>query len=247
VGLLGGTTVIGKKLPLAAGLLAGTLLLGGCEMFDRSEWVPQESDAISIHTDGSITEIVQEQLDADYYNADELQQMITTEVQEYNSKNGADSITVTEFTVEDGTVNLKMEYASANDYAQFNQTELYYGSMINAQLAGYLFDVSFQEVKDGVVKNSSVTGSEVIKSMDKNVLILRGPMEVQLPGDVLYTSDNAEILSADVVNATGDHEEEETQELVLPSSDVYRSGGEEHSFSEETTARRVYIIFDDSE
>jgi hypothetical protein len=238
--------VIVKKLSLAAGLVAGVLLLGGCEQFGRTEWTPQESDAISIHTDGSITEIVKEELDADYYSADELEQMITTEVQAYNTKNGADSVTVTEFTVENGTVNLTMDYITAADYAQFNQTELYYGSMINAQLEGYLFDVSFKVVKDGVVQGDTVTGSEVIKSMDKNVLILRGPMEVKLPGDVLYTSDNADVLDSDVVNATGEHEEEEEQELVLPSNDVYRTGGDDHTLAEEKAARRVYIIFDDS-
>jgi hypothetical protein len=119
--------------------------------------------------------------------------------------------------------------------------------MINAQLQGYLFDVNFKVVKDGVVQESTVSGSEVIKSMDKKVLILRAPLEVQVPGEVLYTSENADVLDADVVDATGEHEEEETQELVLPSNDVYRSGGDSHSFSEEAAAKRVYIIFDDNE
>lgn len=235
----------GKRLSMAAALLAGILLLGGCETLNQSKWTPGEPAAISIKKDGSISEIIQDTLDADYYDAAELEKMITSEVEAYNSENGEGSIEVKSFSAENGKVNLTMEYASAGDYSQFNNTEFYYGSMINAQLAGYLFDVSFKKVADGVVQGSEVSGSEVIKSMDKTVLILRAPMEVQVPGNVLFTSTNAEVLSRDVVNATGEQETTE-HELVLPSNEVYRSS-DNRSFEEQMTANRVYIIFDDAE
>lgn len=235
-----------KKTVITAALAAGILLLNGCEMVGQSKWTPRESAAISIKKDGSIKEIVQEELDADYYDAAELEQMITDEVAEYNSKNGEDSITVASFEMEDNTAHLVMEYASAEDYAQFNNVEFFYGSMINAQLAGYLFDVSFKQVKDGVVQGSEVSGSEVIKNMDKAVLVVRAPLEVQVPGKVLFTSTNAEVLASDVVNATGRQEEEAVQELILPSNEVYRRG-DDQTVAEEAAANRVYIIFNDIE
>ena len=135
-----------------------------------------------------------------------------------------------------------MKYASAEDYEEFNNTEFYYGSMINAQLEGYLFDVNYKRVKDGVVEGSSVSGSEVIKEMAQQVLIVRAPLEVHVPGNVLYTSTNAEVLSSDVVNATGEQDEDEGATIVLPSSAVYKT--EESSFAEQTAANRVYIIFE---
>lgn len=236
--------MIGKRISMTAALIAGILLLGGCEKLGQSKWTPQEPAAISIEKDGSVTEFIQDTLDADYYDASELESMINAGVKEYNSKNGEDSIVVKEFTAENGAVNLTMEYASAADYARFNNTEFYYGSMINAQLEGYLFDVSFKKVAKGVVQGSEVSGSEVIKNMDKMVLILRAPLEVQVPGDVLFTSANADVLASDVVNATGEQEETE-HELVLPSNEVYRSS-DSRSFAEEMTAKRVYIIFDDN-
>lgn len=247
-----------KKVWTAAVLAAGVMMLGGCdqidevmEQFTQSDWEPQEACGISIAKDGTITEIIQEELDAAYYDAAELQNMINTEVQSYNkenkgkSNNTAEPITVGSYTVDGKKVRLEMHYATAEDYAQFNNVEFYYGSMIGAQLEGYLFDVSFQKVRDGVVKNTASTGTDVIHEMDQQVLIVRAPLEVHVPGSVSYTSTNAEILAADVICATGEKEEEqETVGLVLPSSAVYKPEEEEATFAEIEAANRVYIIFD---
>ncbi|MDO4321124.1 MAG: hypothetical protein Q4C61_01220 [Lachnospiraceae bacterium] len=235
--------MIAKKIPIAAALMAGMMLLGGCEMMEQKKWTPQEADAISIDEDGVITEIIQETLDQPYYDAAELQSRITSEVADYNAKNGEDAVSVKEMEAADGKINLKMEYASAQDYASFNNTEFYYGSVINAQLSGYLFDVSYKKVNGGVVQGSSVSGSEVIKRMDKQVLILRAPVEVHVPGEVLFTSTNAEVLAADVVNATGESDDKEDEGLILPSNAVYKAE-DDASFAEMAAANRVYIIFD---
>lgn len=235
--------MIAKKLPTAAALAAGAMLLGGCSLLEQNRWTPQETAAVSIDKDGTITEIVQETLDAAYYSAEELQNMITSEVADYNAAHGEDTVTVKEFEAEEGKVSLKMEYASAGDYAEFNNTEFYYGSMINAQLSGYLFDAAYKRVEDGVVQGQTVSGTEVIKEMDKEVLILRAPIEVRVPGDVLFTSANAEVLSANVVNATGEQEKEEDEGLLLPSNAVYRAE-DDVTFEETMAANRVYIVFE---
>lgn len=231
-----------KKISVIAAAALGMMLLGGCEMLDQDTWEPQEPAAISIDKEGTITEIIQEKLDAAYYDAAELQNMVTSEVSDYNAQNGEDSVKVSKFEAADGSVKLTIEYASAKDYAQFNNVEFYYGSMINAQLEGYLFDVSYKKVRDGVVEGSSVSGSEVIKELAEQVLIVRAPLEVHVPGNVLYTSTNAEVLASDVVNATGKSSDEDEEGLVLPSNTVYR--GEKATFAEEAAANRVYIIFE---
>lgn len=226
---------------LLAVLAFGLILLSGCEMLERQSWQPQEPDAISIAADGSVTEIISDKLDAAYYSGTELEAMIQTEVSDYNAKHGEDTILIDKLEIEEGNVSLVLKYASAADYADFNNTEFFYGTIISAQLAGYLFDVPYKKVADGVVQGGIVEGSEVIRGMDRQVLVLKAPAEVRVPGEVLYTSTNAEVLAADVVNATGEQKEEEG--LVLPSSAVYK--GEEASFTERSAASRVYIIFDD--
>ena len=77
-----------RKTLAAAVLMAAVSLLGGCEMLQQEKWEPQESAAISIDEEGIITEIIQEKLDAAYYDATELQTMIDKEVADYNSQHG---------------------------------------------------------------------------------------------------------------------------------------------------------------
>lgn len=232
-----------RKTLATAALFAGVSLLGGCDMLQQETWEPQESAAISIDEAGSITEIIQEKLDAAYYDAAELQTMIEKEVADYNSQHGENSITVKTYEAAEGSVKLIMEYATAEDYAAFNNVEFYYGSMINAQLEGYLFDVSYKKVRDGVVQGSEVSGSEVIRNMADTVLVVRAPLEVKVPGEVIYTSTNAEVLETSVVNATGEQEDEADEGLVLPSNAVYR--GQEATFEEQAAANRVYIVFEE--
>ncbi len=232
----------GKRILLLAALALGVVLLSGCELLEHDSWEPQESAAVSVAEDGSVTEIINDTLDAAYYNATELETMVQSEVAEYNAAHGEDTILVDRLETEEGKVSLVLKYASAKDYAAFNNTEFFYGTVISAQLEGYLFDVPYQKVEDGVVQSDRVDGSEVIRGLDKQVLILKAPQEVQVPGNILFTSVNAEVLSENVVNATGEAEEENV-ELVLPSNAVYRA--EESSFTERSNASRVYIIFDD--
>lgn len=232
-----------KKLSMLAVVISGVTLLGGCEMLNQEQWVPQEPNAISIAEDGTITEIVQEVLDESYYNITELQNMITTEVADYNAQNGENCVTVKTFENEGQAVKLEMVYASAKDYAAFNHVEFYYGSLINAQLEGYLFDVAYKKVRDGVVIGNSVSGSEVIREMDKEVMVVRAPLEVHVPGSVLYTSSNAEVLADNVIHATGKQKDQKEEGLVLPSNTVYVSESDE-TFDEVEAANRVYIIFE---
>ena len=233
------------KIAAAAVLGMGMMLLGGCDMLNQQQkWEPQEDTAVSISEDGVIIEYVNDTLDESYYSASELETMITSDVADYNAVHGENTIQVKSYEAADGgKVSLVMEYATADDYATFNNIEFYSGSMINAQLAGYLFDGSFKKVKNGIVQGSSVSGSEVIKSMSAEVLVVTAPLEVHVPGTVLYTTTNAEVLASDDVNATGKTAEETADAgLELPSKQVYM--GEEKSFDEKAAASRVYIIWE---
>ena len=74
-------------------------------------------------------------------------------------------------------------------------------------------------------------------------MVVHAPLEVNVPGSILYTSTNAEILADNVVNATGEQDEEEEEGLVLPSNTVYTSENDA-TFEEKEAANRVYIIFE---
>ncbi len=236
-----------KRKAAAAALLAAVTLLGGCSEVEQllegeTAWTPQEADAISIAADGSVTEIVQDTLEESYYDVDELESMITSEIAEYNSEHGEDTIRTERFENEGTSVTLELWYSSAEDYAEFNNVEFFSGSIIGAQIEGYLFDTTFYQVQDGTASDSAVSSSKVFQDMSVQVVIVQAPMEVHVEdGSVLYISTNAEMISADTVNATGEQDDEE-EALVLPSSKVYE--GEEATYEEQKLANRVYILYD---
>ncbi|MCD7744843.1 MAG: hypothetical protein LUI13_06150 [Lachnospiraceae bacterium] len=250
-----------KRKAVAAALLAAVTLLGGCGMPDdlndlsgqlndlsgqlndwlggQEAWTPQESDAVSIASDGSVTEMMEDTLDQSYYDVTELESMITSEVAAYNAENGADSIKIESFEHDGTNVSITLWYASCEDYASFNNTEFYCGTMIGAQIEGYLFEADFSRVSEGELTGGTVDYTSVFEDMSAGVVIVQAPMEVHVEeGAVTFISTNAEMISADTVNANGEQEEEEA--LVLPSSKIYE---EETTYEEEKLANRVYIIY----
>lgn len=229
-----------RKMWRAAVLLSGIVLLSGCEKTSEEEWVPRKPAAIAIDLDGKVTEYLSEELDQSYYSFDELSSMLTSEAASYNSEHGGSCVEVTKAEQNGKKAELVITYASGEDYARFNNVEFYYGSMIHAQMAGYLFDGSFQKVRDGVVQGSEVSGSEVLKNMADMVVVVQAPLEVHVPGEVSFTSTNGTVFSGDTVYAEESSEEEG---LVLPSDQVYYASGDPDA----EAADRVYIIFDDQE
>ncbi len=231
-----------KRTSMVSVLFAAVLLIGGCEQagLGQNGWTPQESDAISISAKGAVTEIISDTLDQSYYDETELENQITAEVDAYNQEHGEDSVTVRSFEAEDGSVTLKLRFAEASDYAAFNHVEFYSGSIINAQLEGYLFDTNFYKIKDGQVSGKEVDSSAILSDMSAQLLIVQAPMEVHVDGTVSYISTNAEILSSDTVNATGESLEDSA--LELPSSDIYSE--KEITYTAQKSANRVYIIYD---
>ncbi|MCD7735565.1 MAG: hypothetical protein LUI07_01120 [Lachnospiraceae bacterium] len=231
-----------KRRAVALLLGAAVTMAGGCNILEQQEaWTPQEADAISIASDGSVTEIVQETLDESYYDVAELESMINAEVSEYNSENGEDSVRIESFSSEGTAVTLELRYASPEDYAEFNNTEFYCGTIINAQLEGYLFDADFYRIKDGAISGGTVDTGTVFEDMSAQAVIVQASLEVHLEeGEVTFISSNAEMISSDTVNANGEQEEEEV--LVLPSSAVY--GEKETTYEEQKAANRVYILYE---
>ncbi len=175
---------------------AGVWLLAGCEKQNTEVQVPDGPAALVLDKDGHVTQYLNEKLSESYYSFSELDSMLKQEAAAYNRRNGSDSITVDASYEDETGVHLAIGYNSWKDYTAFNNVEFFYGSMIQAQLEGYLFDVPFKVVEKGVVKGSEVSGSDTMKHMEDMVVIVSEPLQVNVPGKLTFVSAEGTVVDA---------------------------------------------------
>ena len=132
----------------AKSLMAGALVLGvtlavtGCSVLDQvvgwddwKDWTPTQT-SLQISAGGSVTESIFDTLDQNYYNADELQDLVARSVKSYNAEHGDHAISVPAYSAENGKVTLTLVYRTPEDYASYNQVSFADGSMLDGQMSG---------------------------------------------------------------------------------------------------------------
>lgn len=247
-------TETGVRIGLTAAVILSACLTAGCgtvgsllDLSDWKEWTPS-STSLQIASDGTVTETIFDTLDESYYSENELQDMIARSVREYNEEHGADCITVPAYSVQDGQVMAALVYRTPEDYVSYNKLTLYSGPILSAQMEGYLFSGTFQEVSGGTVTDSSVSPQTAMARKEYSVAISDPGHTVEVPGQIRYISSNASLVNSHVAAPGGEVPTQETEEgLVLPSSAVYHREAESESADE--AARRedltyLYIIYE---
>ena len=204
-----------KKLALlwtAAAIVC--LFLAGCGGSGVTE------STVELKRNGRIVEYTMEDFSESYYDADELQSYIDSAVEEWTGSHDG-SIRVKRFAVEDGTACLTVQYDSAETYEDFNGIECFSGSIVQAQAAGYDFDMDFVQVDNEDTGDESlsveteiqpvVSGETVTEDDDLKVLIIRSHVNIKVPGKIVYVSDHVEeqngrTATADADDGSADHD-----------------------------------------
>ena len=184
---------ISKLAACAAFILTVLLMLTACEKKEEEPWIP-ESTAIQVSEDGVITETIIDRLRESYYDSEELKTMVYATVRDYTQEHGADSITVTEYTAEGSAIRIVLTYAGWEDYAAYNNVRFFNGSMLKAQMAGFLFETSFQIVaKDGSVSQQRISSDGPVSHKEYQVLVTDRSHAVEVPGNIVYVSAPASV------------------------------------------------------
>lgn len=187
-----------KYLALFLVIAVMTMGLAGCG--DDSDSAVTET-TIEIKKDGSVIHTIVEAFGEDYYDLQELENMIQNACDSYNATAGADSVTVSDIVQDEELLTVTMNYKDAAAYAGFNQLALFAGSVKDAYNAGYDLDVSLYSLQD----DSDVIGKEDILGMgEKHIVILREAVDVKVwnkviyaSGDVLKTGNNRTVMVGD--------------------------------------------------
>ncbi len=236
------------------GIVLAVVMLGlltGCS----KKFSPQET-AVSVDKDGVVTAAVLDKLDQSYYDAEELKSQVEKSVSEYNGTEGEDTITVEQFDIsEEGDVKLFMKYASAEDYAAFNNVDFYAGDITNGyNKGGYRFEIGFQEVEKGELTGKALTREEIFKGQNHYLVVFTEPMGVEVPGNILYVSDNVEITGKRSARMKGsgaqpesESESENAEETAEGGAEVIQGvlqNVEETEEDAESTDVFAYVIYE---
>lgn len=177
-------------------------LLSGC-----SKKTDVDTSTVFIEKKGKITSVDVEALDKDYYDEAELESYITDHVNDYTSENG-NTVEMASFTVTDQVAKLQMQYDSYEDYTAFNGIELYDGTVVEAEAAGYDFDTDFISVSDEDTKK--VSKDDVLADDNNKVVIIKANVDVKVDGTILYVSkENTKVTEKNKVSITGEGSAEE--------------------------------------
>lgn len=169
------------KMLLIVGMLSG--LLTACGMLGSEV----DTTTVSFDKNGAVTETIIEDFSQPYYDVDELKNDISAEISAYNTKAGdAEAIVLGDVELsEEKQIRVEMEYKSHADYKDFNEKELFWGTVAEAYDAGYEFTSMRDVTQEGVV----LSAADVLEKGDMHMVVLEEAQQVIVPGKIRYISD----------------------------------------------------------
>lgn len=163
--------------------------LSGCGIISRS----YDESFIRILDDGRVESVIVSDFPEDEYNIDAFKDMVYSEMASYNSSHERGSVKLKNASVKEGKISVVMQYKSAEDYADFNGSDLFYGTVYEAISKGLPDNV----VLKNTLGNNTVTNDNLSDLGFYHMLIIDEATKVIMPSSVLYASANVELLGAD--------------------------------------------------
>lgn len=181
------TSVSGRKKfigSLLAGLFALLLVLHGCALPNSSE-----NRTLAVDEEGILTEtIVEDMTSEDTFTEEDLSYYIKQQIMAYQGSDEG-GVTLDTCSIRDQAVRIVLKYKSAEDFAGFNKTTCFLGTIKEAENAGYSFD---RELTDSFGNAADMT-ELASRSSEWQVLIVSEPMYVRLYDKILYATDDVTI------------------------------------------------------
>lgn len=170
----------------AAMFLAILFCLTGCGGIERAK-----ESTVTVNKEGIVTEALIEEFLSENYDADELEASIKELADTYNEEIGKEAVKIMKIRVKEGVATALLQYESDDIYREFNQVDFFAGNVGQAKEEGYTFAGTFQDVEGKEIASGTVLDS----CTDQQVIIIREPLNVQVPGKILYVSNNMKILN----------------------------------------------------
>jgi hypothetical protein len=165
-----------------------------------------DQDTVYVPKKGAIKGASVADFDKDYYDETELSDFITETVDTYVKKAGQGTVEIQEFAVSDQKAHVYLNYASAEDYADFNGVEFFTGTVLEAEAAGY-------ELPDDL---TAVTDKDTTAdALGNKIVIIAQQISVRVDGTILFVSQNAEVSGKNTADVTYDLTDEAAQPAYI--------------------------------
>ncbi|MBO4902680.1 MAG: hypothetical protein J5518_07795 [Lachnospiraceae bacterium] len=172
-----------KLLPV---ILLALLFLSGCGAAADLE---DTESTIYIREDGSIESLIVEPFPEDVYDASELPDMIREMTETYNDEHTG-TVKLISSRVTDGQAFVKLTYESAEDYAAFNRTDFFYGTVAEGIEKGYTKKTTLKNAYGSNI----VSGAAIADMSSYHMVVVREPVQVRTYEAILYLSPNLELI-----------------------------------------------------
>lgn len=187
-----------KKRFVFAAAIAIIFLFTGC----GKEKAPQ-MDTVSVQKDGTIKHTIVGQFERHYYDTDGISELAREKASDYGM---ADSVVCESVENNEGKIIIKMSYQTGEDYTNYNNRELFSGTVSEAYAQGY----SFADMvgKDG----NGVEESEISSAGENHVVIVQTnpgeELDVNVYDKILYVSGHVTLSGKTDALITGSEEEQ---------------------------------------
>ncbi|MDD3367959.1 MAG: hypothetical protein PHP50_03585 [Lachnospiraceae bacterium] len=152
----------------------------------------EDGTIVSVEKNGSVKNTIIEDFSAEYYDVEELKNLVLTEIAEYNKANGGNAISIDSLEQKKDSTDVRvvMNYATAEDYASFNETEFFYGTVAEAKEAGFSVTEPLVDASD----TAKTIGADELNDMtDYHMLVASDAVAFTLPNKILYASEGVTV------------------------------------------------------
>lgn len=182
-------------------LLCACAFIAGCGEGEDGVQVTN----LQIDKNGRVTSNIVEDFDKEFYSVDALQEMVQTEIDDYNGTH-PEAVVLAEvkpYGEEEEKILVSMQFATCEDYEAFNGAELFYGTVEQAQAAGFSLDVELINAYDATKR---IGESDILGMKDMHILIVRQSAQVSrvlVPEKVQYMTEGTTLAGAKAVTMPG--------------------------------------------
>jgi hypothetical protein len=127
---------------------------------------------ITINKNGSISNSIVEDFGESYYDEDSLKTMIEDSIFEYINKSSDSNIdkpSLKSCSVADGYAKVTIDYETYKAYAGFNREDFFFGTITEANMAGYDLNITLKDADDSSV---TISKPQLLGMGDNHIVII---------------------------------------------------------------------------